>query len=529
MNDISGQLKKSLKKLTTSGQSHKFFRKSVLKFFGLTKCGDRSQLCKAAEIEHAIRPEKMGQCSKEFLRLITRSILFLFLTGCAVGPNYQSPPVALPESYGEPHSDDGIDEVALKRWWTTFEDPLLDVLVHEALSQNYDLKIAIEKVNEVRALYQIEAAELYPKIDMTVDERRTRISQSLFDAPFMGPPYQNFYKVGFDASWEVDIFGKRRREKEAAYYEYEAEVNSARDVYITLLSELASTYIEIRGFQHRMTLSKKDIYIQKELLALAESRFSAGLDSEVEPQQVRFNLEESEAILPELETNYRRAIHRMAVLLGKSPESLHSDFDEQRAIPVSIAAIPIGLPSDLLRRRPDIRQAERTLAAATANIGSAIADLFPRFSLLGSFGFESNRTNNWFKSRSRTWSVGPNMQWPIIYFGRIRANIQVQNAKQQQALFDYEQTILTSLEDVENALVSYYKEDERVDRFEKQVSSATRTYELTRDRYISGLVDFSALLDADRARVSAENNLVDSTQALSTNLVALYKSLGGEW
>ena len=319
-----------------------------------------------------------------------KSIIFLFLTGCAVGPNYQSPPVALPESYGEPHTDEGIDEVALKRWWTTFDDPLLDVLVHEALSQNYDLKIAIEKVNEVRALYQIEAAELYPKIDMTADERRTRISQSLFDAPFMGPPYQNFYKLGFDASWEVDIFGKRRREKEAAYYEYEAEVSRARDVYITLLSELASTYIEIRGFQHRMTLSKKDIYIQKELLALAESRFDAGLDSEIEPQQVRFNLEESEAILPELETNYRRAIHRMAVLLGKSPESLHSDFDEQRAIPISTAAIPIGLPSDLLRRRPDIRQAERTLAAATANIGSAIADLFPRFSLLGNFGFESN-------------------------------------------------------------------------------------------------------------------------------------------
>ena len=226
MNDISGQTKKSLKKLTTSDQSYKFFRKSVLKFFGLTKCGDRWQLCKAAEIERAVRPEKTGQFSKEFLRLITRSILFLFLTGCAVGPNYQPPPVALPESYGEPHSNEGIHEVALKRWWTTFEDPLLDVLVHEALSQNYDLKIAIEKVNEVRALYQIEAAELYPKIDMTADEQRTRISQSLFDAPFMGPPYQNFYKVGFDASWEVDIFGKRRREKEAAYYEYEAEINS---------------------------------------------------------------------------------------------------------------------------------------------------------------------------------------------------------------------------------------------------------------------------------------------------------------
>ncbi|MCB1109779.1 MAG: efflux transporter outer membrane subunit [Chlamydiia bacterium] len=460
---------------------------------------------------------------------IAKYILLLILTGCAVGPNYDTPIVTLPENYGEPHEEEQVDEVALKRWWTTFNDPLLDVFVHEALSQNYDLKIAVEKVNEVRALYQIEAAELYPKVDLTATEQRTRISQSLFDAPFMGPPYQNLYKVGFDASWEIDIFGKRRREKEAAYYEYEAEVNSARDVYITLLSELASTYIEIRAYQQRIALAKKDIFIQKELLTLAESRFEAGLDSEIEPQEIRFSLEETEAVLPELQTNYRHAIHRMAVLLGKPPQMLQNDFEDVKAVPISTAAIPVGLPSDLLRRRPDIRQAERTLAAATANVGSAIADLFPRFSLLGSFGFESNRSNNWFKARSRSWSFGPNMQWPILYFGRIRANIRAQNAKQQQALLNYEQTILTSLEDVENALVSYYKEDERVDRFEKQVNSASRTYELTRDRYLSGLVDFSALLDADRARVDAENNLVDSTQALSTNLVALYKSLGGEW
>lgn len=456
-------------------------------------------------------------------------IVFLFLAGCAVGPNYQTPEVALPESFGEFHQKDEVDELALKRWWTTFNDPLLDVLVHEALSQNYDLKIAVEKVNEVRALYQIEAADFYPKVDMTAEERRTRISQTLFDSRLLGPPYQNLYKVGFDASWEIDIFGKLRREKETAYYEYEAEINSARDVYITLLSELASTYIEIRSYQQRIALSKRDIYIQKELLALAESRFEAGLDSEIEPEQIRFSLEASEAILPELQTNYRHAIHRLAVLLGKPPQNLHDDFDELKPIPISTAAIPVGLPSDLLRRRPDIRQAERNLAASTANIGSAIADLFPRFSLLGNFGFESNRTNNWFKAKSRTWSFGPSMEWPILYFGRIRANIRVQNAKQQQALYQYEQTILTSLEDVENALVSYYKEDERVDRFEKQVDSANRTYQLTRDRYLSGLIDFSDLLDADRARIEAENNLVDSTQALSKNLVSLYKSLGGEW
>lgn len=458
-----------------------------------------------------------------------KSLILIFLGGCAVGPNYQTPEVSLPSSYYEPHDKKETDLSDLKEWWTAFNDPLLNILVHEALSQNLDLKIAVEKIHQVRAEYQIEAAELYPKIDLTAEQRRTRISQNLFDSNFLGPPLQSLYKVGFDASWEVDIFGKRRRAKEGAYYEYEAEVNNARDVYITLLSEIAATYIQIRGFQHKISLSKRDIYIQKELLSLSEARFVSGLDSEITPQEAQINLEESQALLPSLETSYRKALHRLAVLMGKTPESLHVDFEQQQTIPISDAPIPVGLPSDLLRRRPDIRKAERVLAAATANIGEAIADLFPRFSLMGSFGFESNQTNNWFKAKSRSWSLGPNIDWPIIYFGRIRANIRAQNAKQEQALLNYEQTILTSLEDVENSLTAYYKEEERAHRYEMQVEASRRKYELTRDKYLSGLVNFSTLLDADSALVFAENNLVDSKQSLSTNLVALYKSLGGDW
>lgn len=460
---------------------------------------------------------------------LRKGLILIFLTGCAVGPHYQTPEVALPTSYYEPHDKKEIDLSELKEWWTAFHDPLLNALIHEALSQNLDLKIAIEKIHQVRAEYQIETAELYPKIDLTAEQKRTRISQNLFDSSFLGPPMQNFYKVGFDASWEIDIFGKQRRAKEGAYYTYEAEVESARDIYITLLSEIAATYIQVRGFQQKIALSKRDIYIQKELLELAEVRFVAGLDSELSPQEIEVNLEESQALLPTLETSYRQSLHRLAVLLGKTPESLHGDFSEQQAIPINTSPIPVGLPSDLLRRRPDIRKAERLLAAATANVGEAIADLFPRFSLLGSFGFESNKTHNWFKAKSHSWSLGPNIDWPIIYFGRIRSNIRAQNAKQEQALLNYEQTILTSLEDVENSLVAYYKEEERTHRYEKQVKASRRTYELTRDKYLSGLVSFSILLDADSALVFAENNLVDSQQSLSTHLVALYKSLGGDW
>ena len=437
--------------------------------------------------------------------------------------------MTLPSHYNEPHDKGDLDEVELQRWWTAFNDPLLDVLIHEALSQNLDLKIAVEKIHEVRSLYQVQAAELWPKVDMTAERQRQRVSQNLFDSRSLGPPIQSLYRVGFDASWELDIFGKRRREKEAAYYEYEAEVESARDVYITLLSEIATNYIEIRSAQERLSLSERNIYIQKERLSLSESKFQAGLDSEIETQLIRIALEDARSTLPSLQSQYRQAIHRMGVLLGKPPESLHEEFEERRPIPSSHQPIPVGLPSDLLRRRPDIRQAERKLAAATANVGSAIADLFPRFSLLSAFGFKSDNKNNWIQAQSRTWSFGPKMDWPLIYFGRIRSNIEAQNAVQKQALLSYEQTLLTSLEDVENTLIAYYKEDERMNFFEKQVEAAKRQYALSRDLYLSGLIDFSQFLEADLQLVQAETNLIGSQEGHSTKLVALYKALGGEW
>ncbi|MCB1082423.1 MAG: TolC family protein, partial [Chlamydiia bacterium] len=222
--------------------------------------------------------------------------MLLLLAGCSVGPNYHDPEVALPQTFHEPHENSETDLSELREWWTTFNDPLLNVLIHEALSQNLDLKIALEKIHEVRAKYQIEAAELYPKVDLTAEQRRSRISQNLFDAPFLGPATQSYYQVGFDASWEIDLFGKLRRAKEGAYYAFEAEVESARDIYITLLSEIAATYIEMRGYQHKIALSKREIYIQKERQSLASSLFLAGLGNEIDLRTVEIALEEKEAL-----------------------------------------------------------------------------------------------------------------------------------------------------------------------------------------------------------------------------------------
>ena len=453
----------------------------------------------------------------------------LFLTGCAVGPNYHTPEITMPSSYETPMALSEEEEVELRSWWTQFDDPMLNVLIHEAISQNLDLKIAVEKINQVRAQYQIKAAELAPKIDMTAEQQRTRISQNLFDAPFLGPPTQSFYRVGFDASWEIDIFGKRRREKESAFYEYEAERENARDVYITLLGEVAQSYIEIRSLQHQIDITKRQIFIQRELLDLTTSLFDAGLSSEIDEKEIQALLEATRATLPPLEITLKQTIHGLATLLGKAPENFEDEFAQAAPIPLSTQEIPLGLPSDLLRRRPDIRQAERLLAAATANVGAAIADLFPRFSLLGNYGFQSNGYGRWIQAQSRSWAIGPSMDWPIFHFGRIRENIKAQNSLQEQALLSYEQTILTALEDVENSLVGYYKEEERRSRLEREVAAKHRAYELKRELYLSGLADFQTFLQADQDLLTSQNDLIASTEKLSTSLVALYKALGGEW
>jgi multidrug efflux system outer membrane protein len=468
------------------------------------------------------------QKSVQILSKSALTVLF-FLTGCSAGPNYEPPQILMPEEYQTPLSLSSEETSHLKSWWTQFEDPKLNVLIHETLRQNLELQIAVEKIYQVRAEYQIQAAELAPKVDAVAEERRSRISQTLFDSTLLGPPFQNFYRIGFDASWEIDLFGKRRREKEKAFYTYQAQREEARDIYLCLLSEVARTYIEICALEKQIHIKKEQIFIQEELLRLTKALEEAGLSSEVESQRADAMLEEMRASLPPIEASLNTRIYGLAVLLGKPPEVFTKTFEYEGTIPFSSQDIPLGLPSDLLRRRPDIRKAERALAAATANVGSAIADLFPRFSLIGDFGFQSNRSNHLFKAQSRTFSFGPSIDWPIFYFGRIRENIRAQTSFQKQVLLSYENTILTALEDVENSLTFYYREKEKRALVEKEVKAKFRLYELQKDLYLSGLSDFQTFLEANQALLDVENTLIISTQTLSTHLVGVYKALGGEW
>jgi NodT family efflux transporter outer membrane factor (OMF) lipoprotein len=445
-----------------------------------------------------------------------------------VGPRYQTPETALEPEFLE-EADSAGAEVDLKTWWTQFGDPVLDRIIDEAIVNNYDLRIAGERIAEARARYQFDWANLWPEIDLDGSAVRERVSQTLFDSSFLGPPVQNLFTIGFDASWELDFFGRLRRIKEASLDEYQATQENFRDVYVTLLAEVCRNYAALRALQQRIDLAEEQIRTAADALSLSAARFDAGLQSEIGPLESAAELEAIEASLFPLQAEMSRTLYSLAVLVGRQPEQIPGEWREASPIPKAAGRIPVGLPSDLLRRRPDIRRAERKLAAATALVGAAIAQLFPTFSLTGGFGFQSDEANTWFEGQSRTWNVGPSVAWPVIDFGRIRSKINLQNALQREALLEYEQTVLKALEEVEDALSAYAKEDLRMKRLFSQVENLRSVCDRTESLFRAGLSSFTDVLDAEREWLAARQILVSSEQALSVDLMAVYKSLGGEW
>jgi NodT family efflux transporter outer membrane factor (OMF) lipoprotein len=447
----------------------------------------------------------------------------LFGAGCTVGPNYHLPESNPPGEWSEAASGGEAERSAsLAAWWKNFSDAELDSLVERALSSNLDPRIARARVREARAERGVASAGLWPRVDASGSYARARESAN---QPLLGallppgvPLENNVYQAGFDASWELDVFGGTRRAVEAADAEIAAAVYGREDVRVTLIAEVARRYVEARGFQERLSIAQANIEAQQDAVALARDRFQHGLTSNLDAEQAATVLSQTEARVPTLEAGIKTSIHRLGVLLGQPPGALLAELETAAPIPAALPNVPVGLPSELLRRRPDIRVAERELAAATARIGVATAELFPKFSLTGAAGFESVSASDWFTAGSRFWSVGPTVQWRIFDAGRIRANIHVRNARQEQALAAYEKTVLTSFEDVENALVAYAKEKTRNLALEEAVRRSRNSLRIARERYANGVTNFIDVLD-----------LVRSRQEVSQDVIALYKALGGGW
>jgi len=456
---------------------------------------------------------------------------FALPSGCAVGPNYQPPRVDTPSQWTSPligGETNGPAELA--SWWKHFSDPNLDSLMTMAVQSNLTLRGAAARVREARADRDVVAGGLWPSAGSSASYSRNRFGANGF--PPLPPGTQldyNLYNAGFDAAWELDVFGGTRRTVEAANAEIGAAETGRREVLVSLLAEVARNYTEARGYQQRLIITRQNIEVQQEALSLTQNRYQNGLGSDLEIQQATALLEKTKSQLPSLETGFAQTVHHLAVLLGQPPGALMAEMSAEKPIPSTPPQVPVGLPSDLLQRRPDVQRAERELAAATARIGVATADLFPKFSLTGKIGLASESTGNWFDYASRYWSAGPTAEWEIFAAGSIRANIRVQNARQEQALDAYQQTVLVALEDVENALTAYAREQTRRQSLSQSVQASGQSLELSTQLYKSGLVDFLHVLDAERSLYEAQDALVQSDQAITLDLVQLYKALGGGW
>jgi NodT family efflux transporter outer membrane factor (OMF) lipoprotein len=461
-------------------------------------------------------------------------VLVVVLGGCKVGPNYQQPQVAVPAAYHE-----GVTATTnqapqdLAQWWRIFHDPQLDTLIEEATVANHDVRIAEARVREVRAQAGVTKSALFPSVNANGDYSRLRLSEhtpDAFVAQAAGQSLeQNFYHAGFDMSWELDIFGGNRRALEAANANVGASEEARRGVLISVIAEVGLNYLDLRGLQKQLAVARDNLSLQEQTLALTRDRVHAGLANDLDTARAEAQAEDTRSQIPLLEEDIQRSIHRLSVLIGKEPVELESQLVVAAPIPPGVPGIPVGLPSDLLRRRPDIRQAEREVAAATAQVGVATADLFPRFYLTGAAGLESINAGDFFTAGSRFWEIGPSMHWPVFSAGRIRQNIKVQDARQEQSLIHYEQTVLTSLEEVENALVACGKEQEHHQALAQSEVANRRAVELADQRYRSGLVDFLNVLDTQRSLLVVQDNLAQSDRTIGQNLVRLYKALGGGW
>ncbi|HSK30912.1 MAG TPA: efflux transporter outer membrane subunit [Candidatus Limnocylindria bacterium] len=453
----------------------------------------------------------------------------LMLSGCfMVGPDYKTPDLVAPAQWS-PTLHGGLtaaepETEKLAQWWTAMGDAELSALMERAVAGNFDLKIAQARIRQARARRGIAEAGLFPSLGFGGSASVSRGSEDTGSGM-----RRELYRTGFDASWEVDVFGGVRRSIEAAEGDLEASVADYQDVLVSLLAEVGLNYIDARRFQSLLQVAEENLKTQAETLQLTEWRFAAGLVSSLDVAQARSNSENTRAQLPRLRISIEAAKNRIAILLGVFPGALESELGARKPVPEAPLEVAVGVPAETLRRRPDVRRAERQLAAQTALVGVATADLYPRFSLPGTIGLEALAANHLFSTANRFWSLVASFSWTLFAGGAIRQNIELQNALQEQALRQYEATILIALEEVENSLIAFAEEKERRDTLAAATEAAQLAAELARDQYASGLIDFQTVLDSQRSVLSFQEQLEQSKGQVTSYLISLYKALGGGW
>lgn len=451
------------------------------------------------------------------------------LAACAVGPDYHAPQTGVPKSFvGAEPARYSADSTDIGAFWTVFGDPTLDDLVSDALRANHDLRIAVSRLDEARALRGAARLDLGPTVTASGGYTEQLLSSSQA-AGTGGVREVKGYDAGFDAFWELDLFGRARRALEASNAELDAARASLAGAQVAVTAELSRSYFELRGEQQRLAVARRNVDNQNETLALTRARLDVGRGTELDTSRANAQLAATRASIAPLEAAVARSIHRIGVLTGREPTALR----ERLALPADLPVVPeitaVGEPSQLLRRRPDIRVSERELAASTARIGIAVADLFPHVSFTGGLGLAATRFDDLGKAGSGTRLVAPGISWAAFDLGHVRARILAARAHSEGALAAYEQTVLRALQETEDALVTHARSRERLVQLAEAADSSRTAARLARLRFENGAVDFLQVLDAERTQLVAEDDLAQGRADTATSLVAVYKALGGGW
>jgi NodT family efflux transporter outer membrane factor (OMF) lipoprotein len=458
----------------------------------------------------------------------------LALGGCTVGPDYEEPELAtVPDAWHTAVTEGVLEgEAPLQTWWTVLDDATLTSLIERSSASNLTLREAVWRVEEAHALRGVVAGARVPQVALDGNANRSDLSKN---GPLGGAvPDELFepanqFDLGVGASWELDIWGRIRRQVEAADAEVEASLEDYRDVLVTLYAEVATNYVNVRSLQERLRLAHENVEGQENTLKLTTDRFNSGLVSALDVAQAESNLANTRSLIPTLEQQLALALNRLAVLLAMNPGALDEELSNTVPIPVEPNAVATNLPADLLRQRPDIRTAERRLAAQTARIGVATAELYPKFSLTGFLGLQATSAGNLFSSDSVNWSVGLPVRWNLFAGGATRSQIDAEKARTEQLLINYERAVLLALEEVEDAMVSYDKEVARRAHLTNSVDATQRSLDLVLTQYRAGLTDFQNVLDTERSLLVRQDDLAASEGIVIKNLIDLYRALGGGW
>ncbi len=456
-------------------------------------------------------------------------ITMFVLAGCAsVGPDYIKPDTKAPAVWNTGTSQGGTQPNAsqdnLASWWTNLNDPVLVNLIDAAIGNNKDLKKAQSRIREARAARGVAESRLYPSANGSGSYNLARTEKNSETGTT-----RELFAAGLDAGWEIDIFGGVRRANETAQATYEASQEDYRMVHVSLAAEVALNYVDVRTLQDRLAIVEDDLKLLTETYELTVYRQKAGLVTQLDVDRAKTNMEATRASIPTLKTRLAAAKNRISALMGGYPGFADPKVAAPQGLPAVPVEIALGVPAETLRRRPDVRNAERQLAAQTARIGVATADLYPKLTLNGAIGIDASSFAGLFTGNNRIFDIGPRFTWNIFNAGAVRSNIEIQNARQEQAYLAYENTIILALEEAENAITAYINEQKRMQSLNEALTSATDSTNLALSQYKSGLIDFQAVLDAQRTLLSVKDNLSTSKGAVVADLVRLYKALGGGW